>query len=153
MLVPFPQNPRTFFMMPRWGDTRPSCGRCSTAKCPFRQGYDAALGGHEAIVRTLLDAESRCEANRDYAIEDAAQGGHEAIVRTLLDAGAHPNAGIECAPIECAAREGHEAIVRTLLDAGADPNAGIECAPIECAAREGHEAIVRMLQDAIAETR
>ena len=52
----------------------------------------------------------------------AARNGHDAIVRTLLDAGADKDLARSdgATPLFIAAQEGYDAIVRALLDAGAD---------------------------------
>ena len=54
----------------------------------------------------------------------AAEFGHEAVVRTLMEAGADVNKATDdgVTPLYMAAYKGHEAMVRTLMEAGADVN-------------------------------
>ena len=51
---------------------------------PMKSSSCAAKGGHETLVRLLLEK----GANPSKGIGGAAQGGHESIVRLLLDKGA-----------------------------------------------------------------
>lgn len=91
----------------------------------------AARGGHDALVRLLLEH----GACADDGIKVAARRGHMKVVRLLLEYGACTDIGIKIA-----AREGHEEIVRLLLERGAHADHGIGFA-----AKEGHETIVRLL--------
>ena len=114
----------------------------------------AAENGHEAIVRTLLDAGATVDTqdlhNGRTPLSWAARNGHEAIVRTLLDTSATVNMKDEYGrtPLSWAAQNGHETIVRTLLDAGAtvDTQDYNSQTPLSYAAENGHEAVVRLLQ-------
>ncbi|KAK3312784.1 ankyrin repeat-containing domain protein [Apodospora peruviana] len=88
----------------------------------------AAENGHEAVVRTLLNAGATVDAKSDDGRTPllwAARNGHEAVIQTLLDADATVDAKSNDGqtPLLWAARNGHEAVVRTLLDAGAIVNA------------------------------
>ena len=64
-------------------------------------------------------------ADNDTALYIAAAKGHDAVVRTLLDAGADKdlarNDGVT--PLMIAAQTGHAAVVCALLDAGANKTA------------------------------
>ncbi|KAH6981804.1 hypothetical protein BKA56DRAFT_549653 [Ilyonectria sp. MPI-CAGE-AT-0026] len=116
----------------------------------------AAKGGHEAVVRLLLDRGADIEA----ADEDegqtpllwAAEEGYEAVVRLLLDRGADIEAAAEGegqTPLLWAAEEGHEAVMQLLLDRDADIEAADKRGrtPLIWAAKGGHEAVVRLLLD------
>ena len=58
------------------------------------------------------------------ALQAASDGGHEAVVKLLLDVGADANAqgGYYGNALQAASDKGHEAVVKLLLDAGADTN-------------------------------
>ena len=116
--------------------------------------FYAALQGHEAVVRLLLDRGADI-ATQDKdgwtALNVAARRGHKAVVRLLLDRGADVNAQNEdgWTALQDAARPGHEAVVRLLLDRGADVTAQDKYGSTALfrAARDGHEAVVRLLLD------
>jgi ankyrin repeat protein len=115
----------------------------------------AAIRGHEAIVRLLLetgDVDTNAKASNGWTpLMWAAARGHEAIVRLLLETGdvdtnAKDSNGLT--PLMGAAIRGHEAIVRLLLETGdVDTNAKDSngWTPLMGAASNGHEAIVRLL--------
>jgi ankyrin repeat protein len=127
----------------------------------------AAGGGHEVVVRMLLDKGADVEAKDEDGrtpLLCAAERGHEAVVRMLLDKGADIEAKDKdgWTPLLCAAESGHEAVVRMLLDKGADVDvvrmlldkgADVEAKDEDgwtlllCAAERGHEVVVRMLLD------
>jgi hypothetical protein len=118
----------------------------------------AALEGHEACVKVLLDAGAdteRAEKDGCTALIAAAFCGHAACVNALLDAGADKERAKKdgCTALMAAAFHGHEECVKALLDAGADKN----CAQkdgrtaLMFAANKGHEACVKALLDAGAD--
>ncbi|KAI0604755.1 ankyrin repeat domain-containing protein [Pyrenophora tritici-repentis] len=88
------------------------------------------------------------------ALQAASFGGHEQIVKTLLDKGADVNAqGRPYGnALQAASVEGHEQVVKMLLDAGADVNAqgGHYGNALQAASDGGHEQVVKMLLDADA---
>ena len=123
-----------------------------------RDGYGqtplsrAAEGGHEAVVRLLLEKGAAIESKDDYRrtpLSRAAEGGHEAVVRRLLEKGAaiESKDDYRRTPLSRAAEEGHEAVVQLLLEKGAS----IESTDyrgqtvLSWAAEGGHEAMVRLL--------
>jgi ankyrin repeat protein len=92
------------------------------------------------------------------ALMGAAEGGHEAVVRLLVNRGADVNAkkdddhGEETA-LMGAAEGGHEAVVRLLVDHGADVNARRSDyyrrgeTALMGAAKKGHMAVVWLLAE------
>jgi ankyrin repeat protein len=79
----------------------------------------------------------------------AAQGGHEQIVRLLLNNGANVNTATNegSTPLGEAIKRGHGQIVQALIDKGADVNidTDILSKPLGLAAEGGHVEIVRLL--------
>jgi ankyrin repeat protein len=92
----------------------------------------------------------------------ASFGGHEKVVRILLDKGADVNApggrygdGRYGNALQAASKGGHEKVVRMLLDKNADVNAqgGYFGNALRAASLGGQEKVVRMLRDKIASQR
>ncbi|SPJ73909.1 related to ankyrin [Fusarium torulosum] len=117
----------------------------------------AAAGGHETIVKLLLDT-GKVDVNaKDQSgitpLSCATVWGQEAIVKLLLDTGKVDvdarDTWYNMTPLLRAAEGGHEAIVKLLLDTGKvdvdakDPNGKT---PLWGAAEGGHEAIVELLR-------
>jgi ankyrin repeat protein/aminoglycoside phosphotransferase (APT) family kinase protein len=118
----------------------------------------ASAGGHETVVKMLLDAGADVNAQGgEYgnALQAASRESHETVVKMLLDAGADVNAqgGYYGSALQAASAGGHETVVKMLLDAGADVNAqgGYYGSALQAASREGHETMVKMLLDAGAD--
>jgi hypothetical protein len=112
----------------------------------------AAVRGHEAVVRLLLDKGADIETrdgNGWTALHWAAKWGHEAMVRLLLDKGTDIEArdGSGWTALYGAAIQGHEAVMRLLLEKGADIETrdGSGWTALYVAAILGHEAVVRLL--------
>ena len=115
----------------------------------------AAVKGHEAIVKLLLDT-GKVDADSNWSgrtpLSWAAEKGREAIVKLLLDTGkvdADSNWS-GWTPLSLAAVNGHEAIVKLLLDTGkldADSKDYFGQSPLRLAAKNGYEAIVKLLLD------
>jgi ankyrin repeat protein len=90
--------------------------------------YAAAGGGHEAIVRVILDSGAdpnlRSPGYYEFAMHVAAVHGHEAVVRLLLQSKADVNiqGGEQHTALQAAVSTGQAAMVRLLLDQGADIN-------------------------------
>ena len=114
--------------------------------------YMAAMGGHEAMVRLLLEKGADLKAkdsNKWTALHAAARGGHEAVVRLLLekrvDLEAKQSDGMTALVV--AAGHGNEAVVRLLLDKGADFEFKDlnKSTTLFLAAWQRHEAVVRLL--------
>jgi hypothetical protein len=88
----------------------------------------AAVGGHDGVIKVLLEHGARVDAADKYgntALLEAAARGHAETVRTLLAAGAKAdwqNKAGETALIQ-AVRAGQAAAVAALIDGKADVNA------------------------------
>jgi len=82
----------------------------------------AALRGHEAVCRLLLQHGAQANANNGKALYWAVHNGHAHVVALLLQHGADVNAESGRA-LSCAAQQGHEAVVSLLLQHAA-PHAG-----------------------------
>ena len=118
----------------------------------------AARGGHEAIVRRLLDAGAQVDfAPRGDAtpLMAASRHGHLGVVELLIDHRADADIAVsgDGSPLISAARGGQSDVVRRLLDAGADPNRAVpgDGNPLLMAARAGDVESVRLLLDAGAD--
>jgi ankyrin repeat protein len=117
----------------------------------------AAMNGHEAVVRLLLETGQVDINSRNNSgwtpLFWAAVNGHEAVVRLLLDTGkaeinSRDNDGRT--PLSRAAVNRNEAVIRLLLDTGkakinSRDNGGWTA--LSWAAVDGHEAIIRLLLD------
>ncbi|KAM3077065.1 hypothetical protein ACMFMF_004980 [Clarireedia jacksonii] len=118
----------------------------------------AAIRGHEAVVKLLLERGAKLEAkDRDSQtpLLWAAQRGHKAVVKLLLERGAKLEAKDRDSqtPLLWAAQRGHEAVVKLLLERGAKLEAK-DCGsqtPLLWAAQRGHEAVVKLLLERGAE--
>jgi len=87
----------------------------------------ASRGGHENIVRLLLDRGADVNMTNDSGNTALIWASNINVVRLLLDRGANVNARNTdggTALIYCS-REGHENRVRLLLDRGANVNAHV----------------------------
>jgi ankyrin repeat protein len=120
--------------------------------------YTASAGGHEAVVKQLLDIGAKVNAQDAYygnALQAASAGGHEAVVKLLLDNRAKVNArgGYYGNALQAASHRGHKVIVKQLLNNGAKVNAqgGEYGNALQAASYGGHEAVVELLLDNGAE--
>ena len=81
----------------------------------------AAGGGHEAVVKLLLEAKVDVDSkdrSRWTPLSWAARGGHEAVVKLLLATGkvdVNSKDKYHRTPLSLAAEKGHEAVVKLLL--------------------------------------
>ena len=115
----------------------------------------AARGGHEAVVRMLLDRDDIKADSKNFVLRTplslAAFQKHEAVVRILLnriDVNVNSKDTWGRTPLSDAAQEGHEAMIRMLLtrdDVEPDSNDLWGRTPLSYAAQKGHEAVIRML--------
>ena len=112
----------------------------------------ACMGGHETVVRLLLEKGANIEAkdqDQQTALLIAAEGGYESVVRLLLEKGANIEAkdGLQQTALSTAAYFGHEAVVRLLLEKGANTEAKDQSGTtaLLVAADRGYEAVVRLL--------
>ena len=116
----------------------------------------AAQGGHEAIVRLLLETGKIDIDSKDKLGQTplwwAVQEGHEAVVKLLLETGkvdVDSKDKFGQTPLSRAAQRGHEAVVRLLFETGkADINSkdnNFGRTHLWRAAQQGHEAVVRLL--------
>jgi ankyrin repeat protein len=102
-----------------------------------------------ALDRNLLVVDAKDDSGRT-PLSRAAEGGHEAVVRLLLEKGAaiESNDSICRTPLWWAVKGGHQAIVRLLLEKGAaiESKDNFGRTPLSLAAEGGHEAVVRLLE-------
>ena len=117
----------------------------------------AARGGHEAVVKLLLET-GKVDANSKdkyyggrMPLLWAADSGQEAVVKLLLKTGkvdADSKDKYSETPLWLAAQNGHEAVVKLLLETG-KVNADLKdqggWTPLSRAAQKGHEAVVKLL--------
>jgi ankyrin repeat protein len=116
--------------------------------------HGAASGGHETVVRLLLEKGVDITAkDKDEwtALHWAAENGHEAVALLLAEQG---GVNLELkekkwghTPLVRAARGGHRATVRVLLNKGANPNVQDHRGhtPMYRATKFGHSEVVKML--------
>ena len=115
----------------------------------------AAGGGHEAVVKLLVEKGAQLEAKDTLygrtPLSFAAWRGHEAVVKLLVEKGAQLEAKDTLygrTPLSCAAERGHEAVVKLLVEKGAQLEAKDTLygrTPLSWAAERGHEAVVKLL--------
>jgi ankyrin repeat protein len=118
----------------------------------------AAIRGHEAVVKLLLERGAELEAKDSDSRTPllwATISGHEAIIKLLLERGAELEAkgSYSLTPLLYAALHGHEAVVKLLLERGAEFEAkdSYNRTPLLYAALHGHEAVVKLLLERGAE--
>ncbi|KAL3928280.1 MAG: hypothetical protein SGPRY_002453 [Prymnesium sp.] len=142
----------------------PAQCHAATSALPESAMVAAALGGHDAVVRVLLEAEPGAadladEQSGVTPLMAAASAGSEACVRVLLRAAA-PNAVELCdssgrnALMLAAAAASGGIDLQILLDAGSDPAArdGRGMSALAHAARGGNLAAIRVLAASVPET-
>ena len=116
----------------------------------------AAEGGHEAVVKLLLEAGGVDVDSKDKygqtPLSWAAERGHKAVVKLLLETGKvdvdSKDKPFGQTPLWWAAGGGHEAVVKLLLETGkadVDPKDDPGQTPLSLAAKRGHEAVVKLL--------
>ncbi|KIW18446.1 hypothetical protein PV08_02734 [Exophiala spinifera] len=118
--------------------------------------HAASEGGHEVVVRLLLDggAEVNAPGHNDHnALYHASVSGLRTVVKMLLDEGADINPPSGNAALNAASEMGHGTVVKMLLDAGADVNAPGENNhnALYHASASGHGTVVKILLDAGAD--
>ena len=107
----------------------------------------------EALFKAGFEVECRDEDGRT-PLSYAAQGGHEAVVKLLLDTGQVDVDSKDedgRTPLSYAARGGHEAVVKLLLDTGqvdVDSKDNYGRTPLLYATQDGNEAVVKLLKAA-----
>ncbi|KAL9629855.1 MAG: hypothetical protein Q9164_006690, partial [Protoblastenia rupestris] len=81
----------------------------------------AAFGGHEIMVRLLIDGGADVQARGRYgsALRATSLGGHDDVVRLLLNHGATMESGYGDA-LEAAALSGRLSTVKLLMESGTD---------------------------------
>lgn len=112
----------------------------SPATIPRRSSTGRSSAGIEAADKTGRTP-----------LHEAAAGGHEALVRLLIDQGAEISAADEDerTPLHFAAGEGQEAVARLLMDLGANISDADKQGrtPLHLAAMRGQQAVARLLID------
>ncbi|KAM0719563.1 hypothetical protein Q7P37_003693 [Cladosporium fusiforme] len=118
----------------------------------------ASLGGHEAVIRILMDAGADVNAQGGFfgnALQAASFGGNETVVQMLMDAGADTKArgGQHDHALQAASLGGHVTVAQTLIAIGANVNAqgGYHGNALQAASTSGSQSIVQMLMDAGAD--
>ena len=108
----------------------------------------AAFGGHETMVRWLIDLGADVHAPGRYgsALRAASLGGHNAVVNLLLHHGARMDIGDDNA-LQAAALNGHFATVKLLLTHSEGSCHWCAChdAALETASFKGHLGIIHFL--------
>ncbi|KAI1375327.1 ankyrin [Hypoxylon crocopeplum] len=121
----------------------------------------AALGGHEDIVRLLLEPQYRISPSKpEYfrAVVAGARGGHIHLCQLLIHTiGKHLSdcPGVGDAMLREGIRHGQKAIVQMLLDDGVNVNGEPYfdgCPPLSIAASQGNGRMVQFLLDRGART-
>eukprot|EP01046_Picozoa_sp_COSAG06_P030748 COSAG06_NODE_2941_length_6022_cov_3.468278_6_plen_331_part_00 len=114
--------------------------------------YQAAAGGHAALVELLLSANASVDTPNEEGATPlciAAQNGHTAVIKLLLAAEASVDTPTQdgATPLSVAAQQGHTAAAERLLGAGADPHhmGNQQENVLWSAAYSGSAKIVRML--------
>ncbi len=112
----------------------------------------AALEGHSAIARLLLDSQAQVNARglrEETPLHMAMYDGHREMAELLLssqaDISAQNTAGET--PLHIAARKGHRELVALLLEHHADMNAKDrqDATPLHAAVAEGHKEVAELL--------
>ncbi|XP_042861941.1 26S proteasome non-ATPase regulatory subunit 10-like isoform X2 [Penaeus japonicus] len=121
--------------------------------------HEAAKGGQEAVVETLLNFGAQVNAkNRggETPLHWASLNGHHAVAETLLEKGGEVNAKAKDGrtAMHLAAWKGHTAVLEVLREGGADVDAadGKGVTPLHKAASLGHLLAIFMLMNFGAST-
>ena len=108
----------------------------------------AAFGGHETMVRCLIDRGADVHARGRYGspLRAASLGGHNAVVQLLLDRGARMDMEEDNA-LEAAALNGHLMTSKLLISRSKEACNWIDCyeSALEAASFKGHLEIVQLL--------
>lgn len=114
----------------------------------------ASSGGHQKIVRLLLERGADINANSGFhgnALQVASAGGHQDLVYFFLDNGAEVNkmCGYSGSALQAASHTGYQDLVEFLLDKGADINAqgGRYGNALQAASYNGHQNLAEILLD------
>ena len=108
----------------------------------------AAFGGHERMVRCLIDLGADVHARGRYGspLRAASLGGHNAVVQVLLDRGARMDMKEDNA-LQAAALNGHLMTLKLLVSRSAEACNWRVCykSALEAASSKGHLEIVQLL--------
>ncbi|KAJ5900022.1 hypothetical protein N7495_004766 [Penicillium taxi] len=119
----------------------------------------AAKGGHDAVVKILLDTNKVDVDAKDTRygqtpLSWAAEGGHDAVVKMLLDTNkvdVDAKSIGNSTPLLLAAWRGHDAVVKMLLDTNKvdvdSKDTEYGRTPLSWATEGGHDAVVKILLD------
>ena len=118
----------------------------------YRPLQHAAAIGDVEVVRALVDAGAKIDADDGIALRTAASRGHDLIVAELLRHGTNVNTsvGLDGTALLAAATKGHAESVRLLLAARANPNIANPrgLTPLYAAALHGNTEVMKALLDA-----
>lgn len=103
----------------------------------------ASLGGHDTVVRLLLDSGARIGDNQADALQAAAFNGRQSTVKLLLERGTNPIHRMSLPPaLNAASSRGHYKIVQILLSSGSERSAR---SALAAALRAGQERVIEVL--------
>ncbi|KAJ7604227.1 ankyrin repeat-containing domain protein [Mycena polygramma] len=121
----------------------------SDAGCHSTSLCAAIEGGHEEVVRLLIEYGANINAGSGKALRVASKNGNIGVVRMLIGAGADVSAN-GCCALRAGSENGNTAVVKLLIAAGADVHA--HGGQALCAAsKNGNTEMIKLLIEAGAD--